>query len=379
MAIQRRLIAALGRRCRETGLRDGPPPAARRRPAPARLAALDLAPTRALALRRARARGRRAARDRPASPPTRLAGWRRLRAIPGIGPWTLEMLALHGRAATTCPGGRPRLPQARRPADDGNPRARADEAEVRGFFAPYGDWKGLAGEYLRSPRRAACSTVSPAADSRDRAPRPGRNSLVSARAADGGRLSSPFAASSARRRPTRPAPASPTAGSASVREEDRQRGLDGRLLEAAVEARCRPSAARRRPPPGRRWSSRWPRAVACRKRRSREAPSCVEVLAAGDEDQLVVGRHAELLHRAGSRACGRAAAGRRPRSSRTRRASRRRCLDEHRRHEVEADVGLLDRAGVDAGLARGSSSGRRDWYGMPAVPTRLPAQVLRRA
>ena len=30
----------------------------------------------------------------------------------------------------------------------GNPRARADEAEVRGFFERYGEWKGLAGAYL---------------------------------------------------------------------------------------------------------------------------------------------------------------------------------------------------------------------------------------
>jgi hypothetical protein len=32
----------------------------------------------------------------------------------------------------------------------GNPRARADEAEVRGFFEGYGDRRGLAGEYLRA-------------------------------------------------------------------------------------------------------------------------------------------------------------------------------------------------------------------------------------
>ena len=30
----------------------------------------------------------------------------------------------------------------------GNPRARADEAEVRGFFERYGEWKGLAGVHL---------------------------------------------------------------------------------------------------------------------------------------------------------------------------------------------------------------------------------------
>ena len=30
----------------------------------------------------------------------------------------------------------------------GRPKARADEAEVRGFFERYGEWKGLAGTYL---------------------------------------------------------------------------------------------------------------------------------------------------------------------------------------------------------------------------------------
>ena len=42
----------------------------------------------------------------------------------------------------------------------GNPQARADEAEVRGFFERYGEWKGLAGEYLRRRRRAGCSRSS---------------------------------------------------------------------------------------------------------------------------------------------------------------------------------------------------------------------------
>jgi 3-methyladenine DNA glycosylase/8-oxoguanine DNA glycosylase len=31
----------------------------------------------------------------------------------------------------------------------GHPKARAEIAEVREFFEPYGEWKGLAGEYLR--------------------------------------------------------------------------------------------------------------------------------------------------------------------------------------------------------------------------------------
>ena len=52
VAIQRRMIAVLGRRCAETGLRDGPDAAAVAALAPARLASFDLAPKRAIALRR---------------------------------------------------------------------------------------------------------------------------------------------------------------------------------------------------------------------------------------------------------------------------------------------------------------------------------------
>ena len=40
----------------------------------------------------------------------------------------------------------------------GNPKARADEAEVRGFFERYGEWKGLAGAYLLAAAgRRRCS------------------------------------------------------------------------------------------------------------------------------------------------------------------------------------------------------------------------------
>ena len=62
VAIQRRMIAVLGHRCAETGLRDGPDAAAIAAEAPARLASFDLAPKRAIALRRVAARGRRRAR-----------------------------------------------------------------------------------------------------------------------------------------------------------------------------------------------------------------------------------------------------------------------------------------------------------------------------
>jgi 3-methyladenine DNA glycosylase/8-oxoguanine DNA glycosylase len=80
-------------------------------------------------------------------------GWRRLRAIPGIGPWTVEMLALHGQ------GRNDQLPAADvglaklvgRLRSGGDPRARAGEDEVRRFFAPYGEWAGLAAAHLLAP------------------------------------------------------------------------------------------------------------------------------------------------------------------------------------------------------------------------------------
>ena len=81
-------------------------------------------------------------------------GWARLRAIPGIGRWTVEMLALQGQG---------RMDQL--PAADvgylklvgrlrtGNPFARASEDEVRELLARYHPWEGLAGAYLLASGR----------------------------------------------------------------------------------------------------------------------------------------------------------------------------------------------------------------------------------
>ena len=59
----------------------------------------------------------------------------------------------------------------------GNPRAIADEDEVRGFFSAYAPYAGMAALYLSGPARTLP------------APRPGRNSLVSGLASEGGRVS----------------------------------------------------------------------------------------------------------------------------------------------------------------------------------------------
>jgi 3-methyladenine DNA glycosylase/8-oxoguanine DNA glycosylase len=144
--IERRIVRRWGRRCPQTGLRDVPAAAALAGVAPAELEACGLSHGRALALRRAArevAAGRIDLRARDHE-----AAWRRLRAIPGIGAWTVEMLALHGQG---------RYDQL--PAADvgylrlvgrlltGDPRAKATEEEVRALFAPYGRWAALAGAH----------------------------------------------------------------------------------------------------------------------------------------------------------------------------------------------------------------------------------------
>jgi 3-methyladenine DNA glycosylase/8-oxoguanine DNA glycosylase len=146
--IQRRMTAVLGRRCPETGLRDAPTAAAVAGAAPAHLASFDLAAARCLTLRRAATEVARGRVDLRAA--DHEAGWRRLRAIPGIGAWTTETLGFlgQGRHDQLAAGDVGYLKLVGR-LTTGNPRARADEAEVRGFFAPYGAWAGLAGEYVR--------------------------------------------------------------------------------------------------------------------------------------------------------------------------------------------------------------------------------------
>ena len=73
------------------------------------------------------------------------------------------------RAATTsCPAGDLGFLKIVGRLITGNPKARADEAEVRGFFEPYGEWKGLAGVHLM---HAAARGLIRAPMSRGPAPR----------------------------------------------------------------------------------------------------------------------------------------------------------------------------------------------------------------
>jgi 3-methyladenine DNA glycosylase/8-oxoguanine DNA glycosylase len=148
-AIQRRLLGALGRRWTLAGvgtgpLRDLPTTTVLAATAPARLQSFDLAAGRALALLRVAREVSRGRIDLHARDPE--VGWRRLRAIPGIGAWTVEMLALRGqgRHDQLPAGDLGLLKLAGRRLSGGDPRAVAEEREVRALFAPYGEWAGLA-------------------------------------------------------------------------------------------------------------------------------------------------------------------------------------------------------------------------------------------
>jgi 3-methyladenine DNA glycosylase/8-oxoguanine DNA glycosylase len=168
VAIQRRIVARLGRRCSRTGLRDLPPAQQLADTAPALLQSFDLSAGRALALRRAAREVAAGRADLRASDHER--AWRRLRAIPGIGSWTVEMLALHGQGRyDQVPAGDLNLIKLAGRLSTGNPRARCTEDEVRAFFAPYDGWGGLAAAHAM---RAAAGTRSVYT------PSPGRNSFV---------------------------------------------------------------------------------------------------------------------------------------------------------------------------------------------------------
>ncbi len=159
-AIQRRIVAAMGPRWdgwdsamaprngqsdrRSGALRDVPSPAMLAGAAPARLESFDLSGSRArLLVRVARevAGGRADLHD-----PDHERAWRRLRAIPGVGPWTVEMLALQGQGRyDQLPAGDVGLLKyVGRKLSGGDRRARAGEEDVRAFFARYGPWQGLA-------------------------------------------------------------------------------------------------------------------------------------------------------------------------------------------------------------------------------------------
>lgn len=157
-AIERRIVAVLGRRCQRTGLRDSPSAADLAGAAPARLCSLGLSESRAIALVRV---SRDVARGRiDLHSPAPEDGWRRLLAIRGIGPWTVQMLGLtgQGRLDQLPAGDLGYLKWVGRLLSGGDPWARATVEEVTQLFAPYAPWAGLAG--LHALRSSASSSVS---------------------------------------------------------------------------------------------------------------------------------------------------------------------------------------------------------------------------
>ena len=145
--IQRRIIRALGTRCPATGLVEGPSAAVVAAQSVARLQSFGLTETRAIALRRAAVEVAAGRVDLFDSDHER--GWRRLLGIRGIGPWTIEMLALLGQGRyDQVPAGDLGYIKAVGRILTGHPKGRAEVDEVYEFFARFGKWKGLAGEYL---------------------------------------------------------------------------------------------------------------------------------------------------------------------------------------------------------------------------------------
>jgi 3-methyladenine DNA glycosylase/8-oxoguanine DNA glycosylase len=160
VGIQKRMIWNLGRRY--ATLRDSPSAAVVAACAPAELEACGLHAKRAIAMRRA---AREVAAGR-----IDFSDFRRLLAIPEIGTWTVEMVALHGLGRLdVIPAGDLGYLKLVGRLSTGNPRAIADEAEVRGFFGRYAPYAGLAGQYLRlsrartPPRTRWSAAATPAA------------------------------------------------------------------------------------------------------------------------------------------------------------------------------------------------------------------------
>lgn len=150
VVIERRVLARFGRRVPSwDGTRTLPVP-----PDAATVAALTAADLQACDLAGGRARALIAAAREIARGRIDLAaadprdGWRRLRAITGIGAWTVSVLALHGQQRyEALPAGdlayRKLVGRLLRPQD--GPHARAEDHEVADAFARFGAWRGLAG------------------------------------------------------------------------------------------------------------------------------------------------------------------------------------------------------------------------------------------
>ncbi|HEX2436527.1 MAG TPA: hypothetical protein VHI76_07715 [Solirubrobacterales bacterium] len=152
-AIQRRIVARWGPTVEN--LRDVPDAATVADVAPAELAAMDLAPSRALSLIKV-------ARDTAAGHAElgRRDADRRLLTIPGIGTWTVRCLGLFGRGDPDAlpSGDLGYLKVIGRMAGLGR---RATPDEVEEFFAPYAPYRGLAGTFTLATYHAQVAKGPP--------------------------------------------------------------------------------------------------------------------------------------------------------------------------------------------------------------------------
>jgi DNA-3-methyladenine glycosylase II len=141
--IQRRIVWRWGptRKLEDGVLRDVPEAALIAGRAPAELAAMDLAPSRALAMIRC-AKEVATARIDPSSP-----GFdRRLLRIPGIGPWTVQCLGAFGRGdLDSLPAGD--LAYVKLVGRLAGLGRRATVSEIEEFFKPYEPFRALAGSF----------------------------------------------------------------------------------------------------------------------------------------------------------------------------------------------------------------------------------------
>jgi 3-methyladenine DNA glycosylase/8-oxoguanine DNA glycosylase len=148
-AIQRKIVRRHGRTSACGTLRAPPSAGFLAGRSPAELDACGLAPKRSIALVRVAREVASGRADLSQHEPA----WRRLRAIPNIGNWTLEMLAVAGQGRDD-----------KLPALDvaylkfvglaAGLGRRATEDEVREFFEPYGEYAALAGCYALQRRFA---------------------------------------------------------------------------------------------------------------------------------------------------------------------------------------------------------------------------------
>jgi 3-methyladenine DNA glycosylase/8-oxoguanine DNA glycosylase len=139
--IERRIVGRWGARLGEgrTALRDTPPAALIAGRAPAELQSMDLSGARSVALRKLAvlATSGRCDIASPDSDP-------RLLAIPEVGPWTIQCLALFGRGdMDALPAGD--LGYIKLVGHLANLGRRATVPEVEEFYAPYEPYRGLVG------------------------------------------------------------------------------------------------------------------------------------------------------------------------------------------------------------------------------------------